>query len=90
MTLSVNAPDIPTIPRLAAGGIVTDPTLALIGEAGPEAVIPLNRLGRTGGGVNVNYYGPVTIEATDRADAERASRDIGWAVSASLRARGVA
>lgn len=34
-------------PRLAAGGIVTRPTIALIGEAGPEAVIPLNRMGAT-------------------------------------------
>lgn len=32
---------IPDIPRLAAGGIVSSPTLALIGEAGPEAVVPL-------------------------------------------------
>ena len=30
---------------LAEGGIVTRPTNALIGEAGPEAVIPLNRFG---------------------------------------------
>ena len=30
---------------LAGGGIVTGPTLALIGEAGPEAVIPLDRAG---------------------------------------------
>jgi len=30
------------IPALAEGGIVTKPTLALIGEAGPEAVVPLN------------------------------------------------
>jgi hypothetical protein len=29
------------IPKLAAGGIVTRPTLALIGEAGPEAIVPL-------------------------------------------------
>lgn len=29
--------------RGATGGIVTRPTVALIGEAGPEAVIPLNR-----------------------------------------------
>lgn len=40
------APDIGTIPpvprvRLAQGGIVTRPTYALIGEAGPEAVVPL-------------------------------------------------
>lgn len=29
-------------PAMAKGGIVTRPTLALVGEAGPEAVIPLN------------------------------------------------
>jgi hypothetical protein len=29
------------IPMMAAGGIVTAPTLAMIGEAGPEAIIPL-------------------------------------------------
>lgn len=41
-------------------------------------------------GVTVNYNGPVTINARDRADADRSSRDIGWAVSAALRARGAA
>jgi hypothetical protein len=45
--------DIPKIPMLAAGGIVTGPTLAMIGEAGPEAVIPLDRMGSMGGGTNV-------------------------------------
>lgn len=29
--------------HLASGGIVTGPTVALVGEAGPEAVIPLSR-----------------------------------------------
>lgn len=33
--------NIPTIPRLARGGIVNKPTLAEIGEAGPEMVVPL-------------------------------------------------
>jgi len=49
--------DMPDIPMLANGGIVTGPTLAMIGEAGPEAVIPLDRLGQMGGGgttVNIN------------------------------------
>lgn len=42
------------IPGLASGGVVTGPTLAMIGEAGPEAVIPLDRLsGGGGGGVTV-------------------------------------
>lgn len=33
--------NIPKIPALAAGGLVTEPTTALIGEAGPEVVTPL-------------------------------------------------
>lgn len=37
-----------SVPALADGGIVSKPTLALIGEAGPEAVIPLGRGGGTG------------------------------------------
>jgi hypothetical protein len=45
--------DMPDIPMLANGGIVTGPTLAMIGEAGPEAVIPLDRMGSMGGGNNV-------------------------------------
>ena len=32
-------------PAFAAGGIVTRPLLGLVGEAGPEAILPLNRLG---------------------------------------------
>lgn len=30
-------------PQFASGGIVTGPTRALVGEAGPEAIVPLNR-----------------------------------------------
>lgn len=41
--------DIPNIPKLANGGIVSSPTLALIGESGPEAVVPLGRGGGMGG-----------------------------------------
>jgi TP901 family phage tail tape measure protein len=37
----VNLPDNP-IPLLAEGGVFTSPTLAVIAEAGPEAVVPLN------------------------------------------------
>ncbi len=33
--------NIPTIPRLSKGGIVNRATLALVGEAGKEAVMPL-------------------------------------------------
>lgn len=34
----------------AEGGIITKPTMALMGEAGPEAVIPLSKLGQLNGG----------------------------------------
>jgi len=59
--ININPPDIPGIPLLAAGGIVTAPTLAVLGEAGPEAVIPLNRAGGGigGGPMTVNIYMPV-------------------------------
>jgi hypothetical protein len=50
------------IPRMAEGGIVTAPTLALIGEAGPEAVVPLNRMS-TGGGVTINVTGGLSTSA---------------------------
>ena len=46
---------VPQIPMLAEGGIVTGPTLAMIGEAGPEAVIPLNRANQMGSvTININ------------------------------------
>ena len=45
---SVPTVSFPKIPMLAEGGIVTQATLAMIGERGPEAVIPLDRLGGTG------------------------------------------
>jgi hypothetical protein len=47
---------------LAEGGIVTKPTNALIGEAGAEAVIPLDRMGGFGTTVNVNVAGSVISE----------------------------
>jgi phage-related protein len=69
-TINLPGPDItvnpPNIPHLAKGGIVSRPTLALIGEDGPEAVVPLGaknapkgRLGVGGGGGDIY----VTIQA---------------------------
>lgn len=60
-------------PRLAAGGIVTRPTIALIGEAGPEAVVPLDGNHGIGGNVTINVY------------ALTASAEVGKQVYASLR-----
>ena len=51
--IHVNSPNIPSVPHLARGGIITAPTIALLGESGPEAVVPL---GRGAGGITVNVY----------------------------------
>jgi hypothetical protein len=68
------------IPQLAKGGIVNKPTLAMIGEDGPEAVVPLsqrnNPSGAGMGGGTVN----VTVNAsgiTDRTDKRALAREIG-------------
>jgi len=70
-SFTVDPPDIPNIPglgfgaaqegfvALANGGIVTSPTLALIGEAGPEAVVPLS--GPNAGAVGGASY-QITIQ----------------------------
>jgi hypothetical protein len=59
----VNFGSIPEVklPRLAEGGIVSSPTVALIGESGPEAVIPLDKLGKMGQGNTIN----ITVTSAD-------------------------
>lgn len=61
---------LPDIPLLGDGGIVSKPTLAMIGERGPEAVVPLSRGGAAGLGttVVVNVHGSVQTER-DLVDA---------------------
>jgi hypothetical protein len=73
-TSNTPAPGRMSIPRLADGGIVSSPTLALIGEAGPEAVVPLDRM-QTGGGITINVTGGLATSA-----------EIGQAVVNALRA----
>jgi len=41
------------IPQMAMGGLVTSPTVAMVGEAGPEAVIPLSKVGQMGATYNI-------------------------------------
>jgi len=61
-TPTTPAPGRMNIPRLADGGIVNSPTLALIGEAGPEAVVPLDRM-QSGGGITINVTGGLATSA---------------------------
>ena len=68
------------IPGFANGGIVTKPTLAMVGEKGPEAIIPLTGPNAGagmggGGGVTVNVTGGLATSA-----------EIGQAVVNALRA----
>jgi hypothetical protein len=58
------------IPMMAAGGIVNSPTLAMIGEAGPEAVIPLNKMG--GGSKTYN----ITVNAGLGTNGSQVGREI--------------
>ena len=68
---------------LAEGGIVTRPTNALIGEAGPEAVIPLNRAnGMMGGNYNI------TVNAGMGTDGLEVGRQIVEAIKRYERASG--
>lgn len=64
----VNIGSIPTIPKLAKGGIVNSPTVAMVGEAGKEVVMPLenntgwiselaDKINSRGG----NSSGPLTV-----------------------------
>jgi hypothetical protein len=50
------------IPGFANGGIVTGPTLAMVGEKGPEAIVPLNKAGGFGG-VTINVNGGISTSA---------------------------
>ena len=64
------------IPAMGDGGIVQSSTLALIGERGPEAVIPLDRLKNQGGqNITVNITGGISTSA-----------DIGRAVVNAIKA----
>jgi len=59
-----NTGSIRGIEAIGSGGIVTSPTMALIGESGPEAVVPLNRASGMGGNtvtINVNGGDPNAV-----------------------------
>ena len=58
-----------TMGGLQMGGIVTRPTMAMIGEGGPEAIVPLNKMG-IGMSVVYNIYG-----ANDTEELRRTLRE---------------
>ena len=88
---SENPVSVPQIPKLAKGTVVDKATLAMIGEAGKEAVIPLERntqgleliadkmvekLNANGlSGATVNYYNNFTNMPTTRYAMKKAMAD---------------
>ena len=71
---------------LAEGGIVNSPTLALIGEAGPEAVVPLNSQGRGMGGGNQTFNMTFNMSGiTDRTDKRKLAQDVSQMIRTELR-----
>jgi len=78
---------IPTIPKLATGGVVNRPTRAIIGEAGAERIIPLsqdaewiekvanafaNKVNNGGGAVNVYLDGRLIQRQIEKKTEELA------------------
>lgn len=56
--------NLPKIPKLAVGGIVESATLAMIGESGREAVLPLDS--------NTGWINEVVDRLVDRMDGDKA------------------
>lgn len=78
-------PKLGRIPALAEGGIVTKPTLALLGEGGnQEAVVPLD--GRAGLGDTYNIY--VTVPA-GTTNARQFGDSVGESIISQMRRAGL-
>jgi len=66
--------DLPKIPKLAAGGMVTANRPYIVGEAGAELfvpssggrIVPNNQLGSSGGNIYINVSGAIDQEGTAR------------------------
>lgn len=71
-----------SVPAMASGGIVTKPTLALIGEAGAGAVIPLERGGV--GGVSIENIN-VSVNANGMDDLNKVGNVIVQQIDEALR-----
>jgi len=69
------------VPHLATGGIVTRRTLAVVGESGPEAVIPLS-------GANLGVS-PASYETTIYLDGEVLARSAAKRIPKIMRGLGV-
>ena len=90
---------VPQIPYLAKGGIVEKPTQAIIGEAGAEAVIPLenntqwiDKLAEKIGKKGNSYYFTVNFDGNinNRNDLESLADDLMYIMQEKIERQGVA
>ena len=90
---------VPQIPYLAKGGIVEKPTQAIIGEAGAEAIVPLEnntqwieKLAKKLGGKGNSYYFTVNFDGNinNRNDLESLADDLMYIMQEKIERQGVA
>lgn len=79
-----------TVPKFDAGGLITKPTLALLGERGPEMVIPLSSDSPAQGAGIVQNFPIATLIVREEADIKRIARELYNLQRISARAAGVA
>ena len=89
---------VPQIPYLARGGIVEKPTQAIIGEAGAEAIVPLenntqwiDKLAEKIGGKGNSYYFTVNFDGSinNRNDLESLADDLMYIMQEKIERQGV-
>lgn len=73
------------VPAMASGGIVTAPTLSLIGEGNePEAVLPLSRLERMLEGISTGSGGSIVFAPNIEIKGNASEKDVREAVRMSF------
>jgi phage-related protein len=79
---SINLPNIPLL-KMAKGGLVTGPTRALLGEAGPELVVPLS-----GGGIPISvrvFIGDTELRGLVRSEVVESNTRVARSLLAGAR-----
>jgi Phage tail lysozyme/D-alanyl-D-alanine carboxypeptidase len=80
---------LPKLPMLAEGGLVTKPTIAGLGENGPELVVPLGKIGSLGGATGTLIGGMESALQRMGAAGEIARQVIGNDLKSAGQAFGV-
>ncbi len=77
------------IPKFAEGGLVTKPTLALIGERGPEMIVPLSGNEQTGSArQDITVYTTISIaNVSSSVDLKQVTEAVSQGISSALKRR---